>query len=316
MPTKQKLISLIIPCYNEEENISVLYKEIQKFSKVLHKKYSLEILFIDDGSKDNTILEIKKIKSKNQKIKLIEFSRNFGKEIATTAGINNCSGDSCVIVDADLQYPIEILSNFIQLWENGVEVVIGIRNKKQTNNIIEKIGSRLFYFLTSFISQIDIKKGALDFRLIDRKVIEEFNKFTEHGRMTRALIDWLGFKRDYIYYDEKPRKFGNSSFSFLRRFQLAFNTLVVTSLLPLRIAGLLGLFISTVAAITGIYVVLQKYILETNWGLSITGSASLGIFNLFLTGLLLICIGLIALYIEFIHIETLNRPLYTIRKIS
>lgn len=131
--------------------------------------------------------------------------------------------------------------------------------------------------------------------------------------MTRSLIDWLGFKRDYIYYEEKPRRYGKASYDLLKRFTLAFNTFIVTSLVPLRIAGLLGLLISSLSLIGGFVVVLNKYVLETQWGLSITGSASVGVFNLFLTGLMLTSLGLIALYIEFIHIETLNRPLYVIK---
>ncbi len=310
-----KVISLIVPCYNEEKNVSSAHKQIKTYIDKI-EGIDYEIVFIDDGSSDNTILEIEKAQSIDPNVRLVEFSRNFGKEIATTAGINECSGDCCIIFDCDMQYPIEKLNEFIQKWKAGNDVVVGIRDKKKTNNIFEILGSELFYKICQYISQVDIKKGALDYRLLDRKVINEFKRFTERGRMTRALIDWLGFKKEYVRYNEKPRLYGEASFSFFKRFKLAFETFIVTSLVPLRLAGLLGLFISGSSMLFGFWVVLNKYILETTWGLSITGSASVGIFNLFLTGLTLVSIGLIALYIEFIHTETLNRPLYVIRNKS
>lgn len=314
MPTRKQKLSLILPCYNEEANISFAYCEIMNTLKSIDIEY--ELVFVDDGSIDNTILEIENLQKNDRNILLIEFARNFGKEMATSAGINNCTGDGAIIVDVDMQYPIEKLPEFIAKWRAGADVVVGIRDKKKTNNLIEIIGSKTFYKVCDIISEIEIKSGALDYRLIDRKVIDEFKRFTEHGRMTRALIDWLGFQRDYVSYQEKPRQFGEPAYSFVKRCKLAFNTFIGTSLVPLKIAGWLGLIISLISGILGVVVIVQKYILDDLWGWQITGSASVGILNIFLTGVMLMGMGLMAIYVGHIHCEILNRPMYVIRHMS
>ncbi len=314
MYSKKQKLSLLLPCYNEEANISFAYSEIMKVIKKM--KIDYELVFIDDGSKDNTVLEIEQLQKKDKNVILIEFARNFGKEMATSAGINNCTGDGAIIVDVDMQYPIEKLPEFVEKWQQGADVVIGIRDKKKTNNLIEILGSKAFYHVCGLISEIEIKSGALDYRLIDRIVMDEFKRFTEHGRMTRALIDWLGFKQDFVSYEEKPRQFGEPAYSFVKRVQLALNTFIGTSLVPLKLAGWLGLIISTISGILGVVVVVNKYLLDDAWGWQVTGSASVGILNTFLTGIILMGLGLIAIYICHIHTEILNRPMYIIRQIS
>lgn len=313
MQTK-KIISLILPCYNEEKNIQFAYSEIKRIWTQLNDHYNYEIIFVDDGSKDNTVKEIEEIMKVDSNIKLLEFSRNFGKEIAMTAGFNHCTGDAAIVLDVDMQYPIEKLPEFVSKWENGAEVVVGVRDKKKTKNIIEILGSKLFYYITNIISDIQIKPGALDYRLIDRIVINEFNRFTERGRMTRALIDWLGYKRDYVHYVEKPRQFGEPAFNFNKRLILAFNTFIVTSLVPLRLAGMTGVVITIISGLFGIFVILQKYILNGAWGMNFSGPFLVGVLNMFFTGIIMSSLGLIALYIENMHIELLNRPLYVLRK--
>ncbi len=312
---EKKLISLIIPCFNEEENITRAYHEISSFWKKIETHYDYELVFVDDGSRDETVNIIEKLAQSNSSIKLIQFSRNFGKEIATTAGIQNCSGDACIMFDADMQYPIDSLPEFLEKWQNGADVVVGIRNKKETHNLVEKVGSFMFYKLVNLISEIEIQSGALDFRLMDRVVIEEFSKFTERGRMTRALIDWLGFTRDFVYYTEQERFAGEASYTFHKRVKLAFSTFVGTSLMPLKLAGYLGIWIALISGPIGIVMSVNKYLLSDAMGWATTGSTQVGILSVFLTGVNLMCMGLISLYIANIHVEVANRPLYVIKKI-
>jgi len=311
-----KTLSLIVPCFNEESNIVAFYDAFQDIYKSkLSKKIDYELLFVDDGSKDETVSEVKKLISKDSKVRLIELSRNFDKEIAVTAGIENCIGDACIFLDADLQYPIDRIPDFVKKWFDGVEVVIGVRDKKKTNNIIEKAGSYVFYKIIQAISDTPIISGALDFRLLDRVVIDEFIRFSERGRMVRALIDWLGFKRDFIYYEELPRYSGVPAYSLTKRIKLALSTFVSQSLFPLKLAGYLGLFIFIVSGLMGIFIIIQSYILKDPMRLNVTNSFQLGILNSFLVGIVLMCLGLIALYIANIHIEVTNRPMYVIRRI-
>jgi polyisoprenyl-phosphate glycosyltransferase len=311
---KKPLISLIVPCYNEQESIELAVHEITKFWKKIEHNYDYEIVCVDDGSRDKTSQIIEKLSVKNPNVKLVQFSRNFGKEIATTAGIAYCSGDACIMYDADMQYPIEKIPDFLAKWKLGADVVVGIRDKKKTSNIIEKVGSFAFYKLVNMIAEIQIRSGALDFRLMDRSVINEFNKFTERGRMTRALIDWLGFKRDYVFYTEGPRVAGEASYDFSKRLALAFNTFISTSLLPLKLAGYLGVIITIISGLVGLFTAVNKFVFNDPLGLGITGSTQVGILSVFLTGINLISLGLIALYIANIHTEVANRPLYVVKK--
>jgi len=309
-----KTISIVIPAYNEEKNISLMYNELQKVFKTLQGKYVFDVLFVNDGSTDKTLLEIEKLASLGSQVKYIDFSRNFGKEVATTAALNNCQGDACIMLDADLQHPVELIPEFINRWEQGFEVVVGIRNKNKSIGFIKKIGSKIFYKIINKIAEVKIVPNATDFRLLDRIVINEFNRFTETNRMSRALIDWLGFKRDYIYFDANERVNGNASYSFWKLFKLALNSFISLSLLPLKLAGNLGFAITLVSGIAGLYILLGKYFFHWHFASTFSDSENLAILILFLVGIMLISIGLMALYVANIHSEVINRPMYVIRK--
>lgn len=317
-PSSKTLISLIIPCFNEESNVKHVYRAIADLWKIPDlKNYDLEIVFVDDGSTDDTVWEIERLVNRDKRVRLLEFSRNFGKEIATTAGINHCKGDACMIVDADLQYPIEKIPEFITKWRKGAKVVIGIRDKKRTDNLIDRLGSFLFYKIINKISETKVIPGALDFRLIDREVIDIFNKLTERGRMTRALIDWLGFKRDFVHYQERPRLYGKPSYSFLKRVTLALNTFVGLSLFPLKLAGYLGVLIIIISGLVGFFSLINQFIFANSISsIRFSGTFLIGLLLLFLNGITLSCLGLISLYIANIHTEVSNRPLYVLKKID
>lgn len=309
-----KSISLIIPAFNEEKNIEPVYNAINAVIEPLRQTYDFEIMFVNDGSSDNTIGEIKKLSQIDQKVKYLDFSRNFGKEIATTAGINNCKADACIMLDADMQHPVELIVEFVKKWEQGTDVVVGIRRQTKSDGLGKKIGSKLFYKIINKIADIEIIPNATDFRLIDRIVIEQFKRFTEKGRMTRALIDWLGFKREYVYFDANERLFGNASYSTWKLLTLAMDSFVSLSLFPLQLAGYLGIFITLFSGVSGFYILIGKYFLHLSFASTFSDSENLAILLLFLVGIILMSIGLLALYVANIHREVINRPMYVIRE--
>ncbi len=309
-----KTISLIIPAYNEEKNIFPLYKKLEeKVFQPLQNHYNFEVLFINDGSQDQTEKQIEKLASLHPNVKFIDFSRNFGKEIATTAGINHCTGDACLMLDADLQHPIELIPQFIQKWEDGFEVVIGVR-KNNAGGYWKTLGAKFFYFILNKISDTQATPGTTDFRLLDRIVIDEFNRFTETNRMTRALIDWLGFKRTNIQFKAHERLHGTASYSFWKLTKLAFNGFISLSMLPLELASFFGSFIFILSGSLGFYILLGKYFFHWHFASTFSDAENLAIFIVFLVGILLISIGFVALYIANIQKEVTNRPLYVMRK--
>lgn len=310
-----KLVSIIIPAYNEEKNIRLVAEKVQAVFVPLAGKYDYEIIFVNDGSKDGTFSEMEKLAGADEKIKYINFSRNFGKEIATTAGINLCHGDAAIMIDADLQHPAELIPEFLAKWEEGNDVVVGIRRKSKSDSWIKVTGGKIFYAIINKIAEIEVVPNATDFRLIDRMVIDEFNRFTETSRMTRALIDWLGFKRAFIYFDANERLNGTATYSLWKLFKLALNSFVSLSLLPLRLAGYFGTLIMILSGILGLYILVEKYLLRLNgFASTFSDSENLAIFIVFLVGIILVSIGLLALYVANIHREVIERPIYVIKK--
>ncbi len=309
-----KSLSIIIPAYNEEKNILPLYEAVSAALRPLETRYTYEIFFINDGSLDTTSQVIEQLAQKDSHVKFIDFSRNFGKEAATTAGLNHCSGDACIILDADLQHPVELIPKFVQKWEEGFEAVVGIRKKNRSDSWLKRLGSHLFYKILNAISTIEIIPNATDFRLIDRNVIDEFNTLTETNRLTRGLIDWLGFKRAYLYFDANDRLHGTASYSFWKLLNLAINSFVSLSLFPLKLTGLLGILITGISFVSGTYIFLGKYFFHWHFAETFSDAENLAIFIVFLVGILLMSIGLISLYIANIHGEVIRRPLYVIRK--
>ncbi len=309
---EKKLISIVIPVHNEENNIPLMHTELKKVINATD--YDFEIIFVNDGSTDNSFAELNKIANTDNTVKVIEFSRNFGKEAATTAGLETCQGAACIVIDVDLQHPVELIPEFIKKWEEGAEVVVGVRIKNKAEGLIKKIGSYLFYLTINRIAETKITPHATDYRLLDRVVIEKFKELKEKNRMTRALIDWLGFKRDYVYFSANERRYGKASYSYLKLMKLAVSSYVAHSLLPLKLAGYLGIFITFFSSIMGLFMFADKFFLVEPYKMNFSGPAILATIILFLVGIVLICLGLIALYIGNIHAEVINRPLYIIKK--
>lgn len=311
---KLSLISIIIPVHNEEKNIPLVCDKIINVWNNLKHKYAYEIIFVNDGSIDASPAILEKLSAQNKNIKYIEFSRNFGKELALSAGIFYARGDAAIIIDADLQHPPKLIPDFIEKWEKGAEIVIGLRNKNKGEGLIKKFGSILFYKIMNFIGETEMLPQETDYRLLDKKVIAEFNRFTERNRIARGLIDWLGFKKDYIHFNANERINGEAQYNNAKLFRLALASFVSQSLFPLKFAGYLGIFITFFSGLLGLFIFIERYILNDPWGMSFSGPAILAVIILFLIGIVLSCLGLIALYIASIHNEVINRPIFVIRK--
>lgn len=308
--------SFVIPAHNESLNIPLIYKAIVDICKTEKERGvidSYEILFINDGSTDDTALKIDEIAKLDESVKAIHFSRNFGKEAATTAGLHYATGDFIIMLDSDLQHPVELIPDFINLWRDGFDVVVG-KIKKSKSSFLKRVGRKVFYYIISKIQDTDIDLSGNDFRLIDRQVVDAFFEFEEQGRSTRNLIDWLGFRRAEIEFTPNNRQHGEASYTTAKLFKLGINSIISNSLFPLKIAGYLGVFIFSVSGLLGVFIFINKYLIDDRYGFRFSYPSILAVVNMFLIGIVLICLGLVALYIGHIRHEVLRRPLYVIKK--
>ena len=308
--TPSAFISIVVPAYNEEQSIETFHSSL---SGVLTEiPYTYEIIYINDGSRDLTQEKIESIANRDAKVRFIEFSRNFGKEEATSAGLHHCRGDAAISLDADLQHPPILIPKFIEKWQKKADIVVGVRKTSVSDSLVKRVGSKIFYYIIHRISDTPPTPHATDFRLLDRKVINEFNRLTERNRITRGLIDWLGFKRDFVYFEADNRIAGNASYSLNKLIKLAINSVISLRLLPLRIAGHLGAIITVLAGILGVVMLFDRFVFDQE--LLFSGTANLATVILFLVGIILMSIGLLAFYIGNIFQETQGRPMYIIRE--
>lgn len=300
--------------YNESEGVHMFHDDIllPEVKKAVGNNY--EIIYVNDGSKDNTLELLLKIADKNKHVKVVNLSRNFGKEIATTAGIYNATGDIIIIMDGDGQHPPTYIEEFIKKWQDGAQVVVGVRDANHNEGYLKKWGSKIFYSLFNQTSGAEIVPRSTDFRLITRDIQQEFIKFTERQRITRGLIDWLGFKRDYVHFTSPARLAGEASYKTSQLIRLALNSFVSLSLKPLFFFGWMGIVITGISLVVGISIFIEQFIMNDPLGLNFTGSALLGIFISFLVGIVLTSQGIMAVYMSHIHAQTQARPLFVIDK--
>jgi len=244
--TKKPLISVVIPVYNERDNLDWHHKKI--IDTLQRTDINYEIIYVNDGSADESIDVIKEISKRDKKTKYVSFSRNFGKEAAITAGMKKAIGDAVFIIDSDGQHPIEMIDQFINEWHKGHDVVIGVRRSNKGEGFIKSSGSKMFYALLKIVDNGRERiPGSTDFRLIDRKVVNQYNNLTERSRVTRNLIDWLGFKRAIIPFDANARHAGVASYSYAKLVKLAIDGAIKHSTRPLKLIGLLGFLISFIS---------------------------------------------------------------------
>lgn len=310
--SREILVSIVIPAYNEAAGIDDFHKRLLLPTVTQATQDSYEIIYVNDGSSDDTLAILSKISKEDSHVKIISLSRNFGKEIATSAGISFATGKATIIMDSDGQHPPKLISTFIEKWKAGAQVVVGVRASNQKEGAIKKWGSKLFYRLFNGVNGVQMQPGSTDFRLIDNSVQKEFIRLSEHNRITRGLIDWLGFKREYIYFDSPARIAGEASYSSKKLIGLAMNSFVSLSLKPLFLLAWVGSIITLISFAAGLFMLVEQFILGDPLELNLTGAALLGIFISFLIGLVLTSQGVLAVYLSHIHTHTQGRPLYVV----
>jgi dolichol-phosphate mannosyltransferase len=301
------IISLIVPCHNEEGNIELLYHKItEQISKL---KIDYELIFIDDGSTDNTFGIIKLLSQINPKLKSIRLSRNFGHQAAIIAGLNHCNGDCLIMMDADLQHPPELIPEMIQKWIDGYDIVNTIREDSDDISFFKRVTSIGFYKIINQISKTKIEAGSADFRLLDRKVIDSFNEIEEYSLFIRGMINWVGFSSTSIPYKANERFSGTSKYSLRKMLSFAVDGITSFSSAPLHISMIFGLICSFLSFIYMIYALYINFFTDK----ALEGWTSIIISILFIGGIQLISIGILGEYLSKIFYEVKKRPRYLIR---
>jgi dolichol-phosphate mannosyltransferase len=302
----KKLISIVIPAFNESENIKPLVERISEVFKNLY--YNYELIFVNDGSSDDTQKVLMTLNQVNPKINYIELSRNFGHQNALKAGLDMANGDCVISMDCDLQHPPELIPQFLEKWEDGYEIVYSVRRDSDSLTGFKRNTSKIFYSVINTMSDINLEAGTADFRLLDKKVISVFSNFSESEPFIRGLIKWLGFKQYAIEYTPGDRYSGKSHYTFKKMMGLALQGITSFSIKPLHTAVYLGFLFSVLSLLYIPYVVYSFYS-----GTEIHGWASMIMTVVFFGGLQLIILGIIGIYIGKLFIQAKRRPNYIIR---
>lgn len=306
-----KKISLVVPCFNEEENILAFVNAIKNELLPNIKQYEIEIIAVNDGSKDNTLAKLIEAKQLCSFVKIVDLSRNFGKEAAISAGLQVASGDAIVPIDADLQHPISAVLEMLNLWKSGFDVVLAKRTNRKTDTKIQKLTAKLFYKAHNAISDIEIPSDVGDFRLMDKKVVKAINQMPENRRFMKGLFAWVGFKTTTISYEVQPRLYGASKFNTWKLWNFALEGITSFSIAPLKIWTYIGAIIATFSLIYAVYIMIKTIL----YGADLAGYPSIIVSILFIGGIQLISIGVLGEYIGRIYMETKNRPPYIIKDI-
>ncbi len=304
------LVSLIVPAYNEEAVIEETYKRLKNVME--QGGYDFEILIVDDGSTDRTPEKVKKICLNDKRVKLIRFSRNFGHQVAISAGIDRAVGKVAVIIDADLQDPPEVIPGMIEKWSTGYEVVYGVRKKRKGESLFKRVTAALFYRLLRQMTPIEIPLDAGDFRLLDRKVLEELKKMPERRRFVRGMVSWVGFRQTSVEYVREKRFAGTTKYPLRKMINFAIDGILSFSTVPLRISSALGFLSAAVSFLMMMYGLIVRIFYPSR---VMTGWASLFVAVLFIGGIQLICIGILGEYLGRVYEETKKRPLYIVAEL-
>ena len=305
----KELISIIIPCYNEEAVINICHREVTKVVDSI-KDYDFEIIYINDGSSDKTRELLEEIHKSDNRTVIINLSRNFGKEAAMTAGIDNTKGDALIILDADLQDPPSLIPNMLKTWkETDADVVYGQRMEREGETWLKKFTANSFYNVINFIANnVEIPKNTGDFRLMNRRSIDALIQLREKHRFMKGLFAWIGFKQVALKYNRAPRAAGETKWNYLQLWNLALEGIAGFSTTPLRVASLFGLIISIASFTFGSFIIFKTIF----FGSDVAGWASISVMIAFFSGIQLLCIGILGEYIGRIFGEAKRRPLYFI----
>ncbi len=306
-----KKVSILVPCYNEEESLPIFYAEMIKVVSTL-KNYLWEFLFINDGSKDNTLNILKSMRLNDDRVSYLDLSRNFGKENAMLAGFDYVTGDCTIILDADLQDPPELIPQMLLFWEEGYDDVFAKRSSREGETFMKKITSKIFYKILQKVSAVEIQKDTGDFRLLDKQCVKALINLRESQRYTKGLFSWIGFKKKEILFDRLPRVAGKTKWNYWALINLAIEGLTSYSTFPLRMASILGISLS----ISSFVFMFIKFFKALIYGDLVKGYPSLIVIILFIGGVQLLFLGIIGEYIGRIFNETKHRPPYIAREFN
>lgn len=305
------LLSIIVPCYNEEENIADFYHEVLKNSAFFEeKKLELEFLYIDDGSKDGTVAEVKKLRAEDERVHLLSFSRNFGKEAAIYAGLQKAKGDYVVLMDADLQDPPSLLPEMYEYIEQGYDSVATRRVTRKGEPVIRSFFARLFYRLMNRISKTEIVDGARDYRLMKRQVVDAILAMTEYNRFTKGIFGWVGYETKWLEYENVERKKGETKWSFWKLFLYSIDGITAFSTAPLAVASVMGVLFCIVAFLLIVITIVRKML----FGDPTSGWPSLVCIISLISGVQLFCLGIVGQYLSKTYMEVKRRPIYLIKE--
>tara|TARA_R110002096_G_scaffold309403_1_gene503895 strand:- start:16176 stop:17120 length:945 start_codon:yes stop_codon:yes gene_type:complete len=307
--SQDKKISVIVPCYDEEDVINVCYERIVDVFNSIDEL--LELIFINDGSTDETVELIRGICQQDDRVVLIDLSRNFGKEAAMSAGIDYMTGDAAIILDADLQDPPEVIPVFIEQWKNGYDNIYGVRTKRDGESWFKKKTAQHFYQILKKMSFVDIPQNAGDFRLLSRRAVDAIKELPERQRFMKGLFAWIGFNTAAVEYERHARVAGETKWNYWNLWNFALEGITSFSTLPLRLASYIGISISLISFIYAVFIFIRTLL----YGTSVDGYASQMVVILFLGGLQLLFLGVIGEYLGRIFNETKDRPLYMTKEI-
>jgi dolichol-phosphate mannosyltransferase len=305
----RQLLSVVVPVFNETEVIDAFYERTRKVVESLDS-ISYEIIFVDDGSTDGSYQKLVALANSDPSVKIIKFSRNFGHQVAITAGIDFAKGDAVVVIDADLQDPPEVIQKFIEKWEEGYDVVYGVREKREGEGRMKLLTANLFYRILKALTKIEIPVDVGDFRLMSQRAVKYFRELREKDRFVRGLVSWIGFKQIGVYYLRDKRYAGETKYPYSKMIKFAFDGITSFSMIPLRLATWLGYGASFLAFLYACSVFIQKAL-----GYTVQGWATIMVGMLFLGGVQLICLGIMGEYIGRIFNEIKQRPMYVIEEV-
>lgn len=299
-------ISVVVPAYNEEENIFALY---ERLSTALEKvSANHEIIFVDDGSKDLTVEKIMRLRKADDRVKLVSFARNFGHEMANTAGFRYAQGEAVVIIDADLQDPPELIVDMYAKFKEGFDVVYAKRISRKKESFIKKTTSKAFYRVMDALSDVEVPLDTGDFRLLSRRVVDEINALEEHNRYFRGLTHWVGFNVGYVEFHRDERFAGETKYNYIKLFKLAFDAILSFSYKPLKIFSVIGLWVSALSFAMLLYLTVGKLIGRQ----AVEGWTSMVAILLFCFGILMVQVSIIGEYVGRIYEEVKKRPLFIV----
>ena len=306
---KKKLVTILVPAYNEQEVLHLLYDRLEKLINE-NTNYDFEVLLVNDGSKDKTFEIMQELREKDKRFCYLNLSRNFGKETAMIAGLDYCKGDAVVIIDADLQDPPELIPEMIKYWEEGYDDVYAKRKSREGETWLKKFTSKMYYRVLQGFTRIEIQKDTGDFRLLDRRCVEALKSMRENQRYTKGLFSIIGYNKKEILYDRDPRAAGQTKWNYGKLIDLSIDGITSFTTSPLRWAALIGCGVSVIGFVYMLYIIIKTIVT----GIDVPGYASFMVVILFLGGIQLIFLGIIGEYLGRTFNESKHRPLYFIER--